>query len=462
METSATKQNVFMRYFDKRLTTSKFTAKEILALYLPMLLDQFSIFGMNMLSSAMVSASSQEAISAISLVGTIAYLLVSMFSALSTGGTVLVAQAKGRGLDDEIRKSCGQTILVASSMGIIVTGLLVFGAPLMVSLFFSDAAPIIVDYGIIYLKLYGWALFPFAVFNSISCCFAGMGKAKHCLSLSVIINLVHLVMSFLMINVLDMGIYGTGYSLIVARGVGALAAVILMFFTNSQASGALRFRDLLYLSMDFIKKIIPLALPIILGSIMSNGGALLTNSYIASLEVDAIAAHSITNSVFSLFTLSGFALMTLTTTVCGQCIGSKDYDLARHYVRQFIRIGRLALIVNSAIVAPFLPLLLLMYQPSATVQPIIYQLLVIGLISAIALYCNDQLLPTCLRAAGDATYTTVASLVVMWIVRVALGYFLTITCGIGIYAVWIINIIQYFFDTLIFSRRLKGNKWQKM
>ena len=57
METSATKQNVFMRYFDKRLTTSKFTAKEILALYLPMLLDHFSIFGMNMLSSAAESLS---------------------------------------------------------------------------------------------------------------------------------------------------------------------------------------------------------------------------------------------------------------------------------------------------------------------------------------------------------------------------------------------------------------------
>ena len=462
METAVKKPNMFMRYFDKRLTTSKFTAKEILALYLPMLLDQFSIFGMNMLTSAMVSASSQEAISAISLTSTIAYLLVSLFSALSSGGTVLVAQAKGRGMEDEIRKSCGQTILIASSMVMLATALLVCCSGFMVNLFFGDAAPVILEYGAIYLRLYGWSLFPFAIFNSISCCFAGMGKAKHCLTLSIIINLVYLIMSFVLINILNLGIYGTGYSLIIARGVGALAAIILMFFVGGSESGCLRFRDLLYLSNEFVKKIIRLALPIVLGSIMSNGGALLTNSYIAGLPSDQIAAHSITNSIFSIFTLSGYALLSLTTTICGQCIGSKDYDLAKHYVKQFTRIGRLALLANVVVVAPFLPLLMLMYQPSASVQPIIYQLLGIGVASAIALYCNDLLIPTCLRAAGDATYTTVASLVVMWIVRVALGYFLTITCGIGIYAVWIINIIQYFFDTLIFSRRLKGNKWQKM
>ena len=68
MEASVKKPNFLMRGLESRLTISQFTAKQILALYLPMLLDQFSVYGMSLLSSSMVSASSQEAISAMSLV----------------------------------------------------------------------------------------------------------------------------------------------------------------------------------------------------------------------------------------------------------------------------------------------------------------------------------------------------------------------------------------------------------
>ena len=337
MEASVKKPNFLMRGLESRLTISQFTAKQILALYLPMLLDQFSVYGMSLLSSSMVSASSQEAISAMSLVSALSYLLVSMFAALSTGGTVLVAQAKGRGDELGLRRACGQTILLTCSMGLVITGVLYFGAGFLVETFYGGAAPLIVEYGIIYLKLYGLSLFPLAIFNSISCCFAGMGKSKHCLVLSVIINVVHLIMSFIFINMMKMGISGIGYAYIVARLVGGLVTIVMIFLVRN---ADLRFKDLWYLSWDFVKKILRPAIPVIVGAIMSNGGSILANSYIAPLEVNAVAAHSIAGSIFGMFMLTTYGLMTLTTTVCGQCIGAKNYDLSKHYVKQFSRLGR--------------------------------------------------------------------------------------------------------------------------
>ena len=72
MDTTVKKTNVFMRAMDKRLTTSQFTAKQIMSLFVPMLLDQFSVYAIDILSAAMVSASSQEAISAMGLVSSLA------------------------------------------------------------------------------------------------------------------------------------------------------------------------------------------------------------------------------------------------------------------------------------------------------------------------------------------------------------------------------------------------------
>ncbi len=450
-----------MRFLDKRLTTSQFEAKQIVALYLPMLLDQFSIFGMNMLSSAMVSASSQDAISAMSLSGTLAFLLVTLFSSLTSAGTVLVAQAKGRGDETEIRHACGQTVALATVMGMVANALLVLGAGFLVSIFFGNAAPVIVEYGTIYLQLYGWSLLPFAIFNSISCCFAGMGKAKYCLTLSIIINAVHLVMSFVFINVMDMGIRGTGYSLIVARAIGALAAIFLMFFFGDKNS-RMHLKDLFYLSFEFIRKLMKLALPIVLGALFTHGGQLLTNSYVSSLPTDQLAAHSIGGSVYNLMLITSSAMVSLATTICGQCIGLKNYDLAKHYIRQFVRLGRVALVANILVVAPLLPLLMMMYQPAPEIVPTIYRLLAIAAVSATALYCNALLQPVCLRAAGDATFTTITSLTVMWIVKVFIGYFLAIICGFGVYGVWAILILDYSANSTVFSLRLKGNKWHKM
>ena len=120
------------------------------------------------------------------------------------------------------------------------------------------------------------------------------------------------------------------------------------------------------------------------------------------------------------------------------------------------------MIANTAVIVPLLPLMMVMYQPSAEAKPIIHQLLIIGCLSTIALYCDELLLSTCLSAAGDATFTTATSLSVMWVCSVGLGYFLTVICKFGIYGAWIPNIVCYTCNTIIYSRRLKGEKWKKM
>lgn len=449
-----------MRFLDKRLTTSQFTAKQILDLYVPMVLDQFSIFAIGILSSAMVSASSQEAISATSLVNSLAFMVTALFTAMSTGGTVLVAQAKGRENLDEIRKACGQTVLLTTLVGVISTTILVGFASPIVHALFGETNPVIVEYGIIYLKLYGWSFVPFAIFNSISCCFRGIGQAKHCLVLTLIINITHLFFSFLFINILDMGIAGSGYSFIVARVIGAIGAVILMF--KPSQNSLMQLKNLLYLSPKFLKTIFALALPFAMEQMLFNAGQLMTSTYVAKLPDDSIAAHGIALSVLNLLFIAAYALQNLVMTVCGQCIGAKNYDLAKHYVKQITRFGRVAILLNALVVFPLLPLLMILYQPSVTVEPIVYQLLVIGTAANVALWCDGYLIPACLRAAGDATFTTVTCLLSMWTARVVIGYLLTITLGIGIYGVWLTYFIEYSIRIVVFRIRLKNNHWQKM
>jgi len=68
-------------------------------------------------------------------------------------------------------------------------------------------------------------------------------------------------------------------------------------------------------------------------------------------------------------------------------------------------------------------------------------------------------MPSALRAAGDSKFTSIASLLSMWLLRVILGYILGITLGFGITGVWVAMIVEWGVRGIIFGWRFKGKKW---
>jgi Na+-driven multidrug efflux pump len=66
-----------------------------------------------------------------------------------------------------------------------------------------------------------------------------------------------------------------------------------------------------------------------------------------------------------------------------------------------------------------------------------------------------------LRAAGDAKFTSVASLVSMWLFRIVMGYVFGVTLGFGVIGVWAAMVAEWGVRALIFTLRLRGDKWYK-
>ena len=69
------------------------------------------------------------------------------------------------------------------------------------------------------------------------------------------------------------------------------------------------------------------------------------------------------------------------------------------------------------------------------------------------------IVPSSLRAAGDSKYTSVVSLLSMWLFRVALGYVLGILLNFGIMGVWVAMIGECGVRGIIFMIRFHGQKW---
>ena len=287
--------------------------------------------------------------------------------------------------------------------------------------------------------------------------FRGTGATKICLRLTIIINLIHLLGSMLFLNVMKLDIIGTALSLNVARFIGGTVAMWALMHPHS----AMRVfpSDIFKIDWGILRSVFKVGIPFAVEQIFFNGGSLIVQTYIVNLGTESVAANAVTNSSFAIIYSAGLAVGTLSITVVGQCIGAGDQKLARWYGRKMILLGTAMVVLSILIFLPLQPLILKLYQAPDNTLSIIYTLLLTAIVPMPFFWPSSNIMPCILRAAGDATFSSLVSLVTMWIVRVGLGWVFSILLGLGVQGVWIAMGAEWAVRTFIFWLRFRGKKW---
>lgn len=445
------------RFLEKQLGSRQFTYGKIFSMLLPLLLDHYFINGISLLTTAMISSSSQDSVSAISLISPMSTMIWAIFNAISVGGTVIVAQYKGRGDKEKIREAGGQVMMATSMIAIVLSGVLISCSDILVQFLFGAADPVVIKKASVYLIGVAISQIPFSVYMGVFSTFRGMGATKMCLRLTLIINVIHLIGSFIFLNVMHLDILGTILSLNIARLIGGIAAVWMIMHRKS----VLRIfpRNIFKINKPILKSVFKLGIPFAMEQIFFNGGSMLVQTYIVQLGTISIAANAISNSAFAILYSAGLAVSTLATTIVGQCIGAGEKKLARHYGRKMVWLGTAINLLSIVIFFPFMPLILKLYQAPKETVSIIYKLLITAIIPMPFFWSFSNVLPSVLRSAGDATFTSVVSLITMWAVRVGLGYVFTISLGFNVQGIWICMGIEWVVRTVVFYLRYRSDVW---
>ena len=446
-------------WLERHLTTQQFTFAQLWRMFVPLVFDQLFIYLINILSVSMVSSSGEAAVAAVSMVGSLGMIISAVFAGLSTGGSILVAQARGAQDDERVRQCIGQTILLAGAAAVAATAAFAGFAGPMVRALYPMAEPLLIEYASQYLFLISLSYIPYALYNAIFSIYRGLGDSKSSLALTIVINSTHLVCSFVCINGLQLGVTGSGLSYIIARVVGAGMAVLWLFHMRNPVG--MRFGYLLRVSHAIQRGIFRVGLPMSLEQILFQAGAVVAQLYIATLSTATIAANGIAASAYNLYYATAFALTTLTTTVCGQCFGAHLPDLAQQYCASFTKMGRVLILGTVLVVSPFMPLVLRLYSPSAEALPQIYLALGIGAVLMPMVWSDAYVPPSAMRAAGDSLAVTIISLMAMWIGRVLVGGVLTIPCGLGIAGVWLSYGAEWLLRLILFRARLRSGRWMR-
>ncbi|WP_068782613.1 MATE family efflux transporter [Paenibacillus sp. GM2] len=448
-------KSVFL--LNKYFTGEVLDYKQIIAIIIPILVDQAFIILMSLLNTAMISSSGVAAVSAVSMVDSLNIFLINVFVAVATGGTVIVAQYKGSGNDKMVSKSAAQAISAVAIISVFISVfVIIFHMPTL-NLLFGRAEGDVLQNAKIYL-IGSCISYPFiAIFQAVNGALRGVAETKACLGLSLIMNVTFLCLNILFITVLDFGVMGLIVSMLTARILGMVTSVIYLLKYNQ----TLRFKikNALRLNFSILRKIMFIGIPFAAEQMFFNGGKLLTQTFIVQLGTLAITVNAIGGSISLLFQIGANALSIAIVTVVGQCIGRRNIADARKYVKSFLGLSTVFFIIGDIILLPLFPFIVRLFSPPAEIIPTIFQLTVLIAIAQPLFWSFSFITPSALRAAGDSNFTSISSLLSMWLLRVILGYLLGITLGFGIMGVWIAMVTEWVIRGSIFMWRFKGEKW---
>lgn len=441
-----------------QLSSSQFTYSEILNMLFPLILDMFFIQLINMLTTSMISSSSQASVSAVSLINPISTLIIYFINSVAAGGTVVVAQYKGQENAKKIHETAYHTVTVTFVIALIISFTCMICAKPIVYLLFSAAEPIVIEKSILYLAGISFSIIIFSLYAGVFAVFRGIGENKICLRLTVMINFAYLVLSLLLVNLLHLDIIGTLLALIAARMIGSAAAVYHLFIKKNRIL-PLRLRHMFQFNKAIFCSMLKISIPFASEQLFFYGGTIIVQAYMVLLGTETLAANAIASSLYYLIFSAPLAIGNLATTVIGQCIGAGKQDLARQYGKRMLSLGTLMIVLSALVFLPILPVLVHMFHPEPSSIPIIYRLLFITVTASPLFWSMSNVMPYVLRSAGDAVYSSIVSLITMWAIRVGAGYLLAITFQWGIYGVWVCMILEWVIRYPLFFLRFRGHRW---
>ncbi|MCA1294806.1 MATE family efflux transporter [Paenibacillus sp. alder61] len=431
--------------------------RQIIALFIPILIDQAFIVGLNLVNTAMISSSGVAAVSAVNMVDSLNIFLINVFVAVATGGTVVVAQYKGSGNDSMVSRASAATVtavaMIALAIGLLIMG---FHNPVL-NVLFGTASAEVLGNARVYLIGSSISYAGIAVVQAVCGALRGIGKTRASLALSLIMNLLYVLLNIVFITLLHMGVVGMTIAVNIARYAGAACALYYLF--KLDVTLHLRIRDLFHFPLSMLRKIMFIGVPFAAEQMFFNGGKLLTQVFIVSLGTYAIATNAISGSLAMVFQIPASAMSLAIVTVVGQCIGRGNIADARKFIKSFLWLGSISLALIGLILMPFFRPLVGLFDPPPEIVDDIFLVLLVNTLAQVPLWAISFILPSALRAAGDSKFTSITSMLTMWLFRVILGYILGITLNFGILGVWLAMNCEWGVRGAIFLWRFRGKKW---
>ena len=437
----------------------QFENKALLALLLPVIVEQLLNSFMGMADTMMVSNVGSAALSAVSLVDSINNLVIQVFAAMAAGAAIICSQYLGSRDEKGSNKAARQIVFTVFIISMLLTVVcLIFRVPLL-HIIFGKVEKEVMDNSLIYFFITVLS-YPFlAMFNAGSAFYRADGNSRFPMMISVISNVMNIVGNAILIFGFGMGIVGAAISTLASR----IFCAIVIFYYLRKPKQKIVVKN--YLSIrpeaSFIKKILAISIPSGIENGMFQFGKLAIQSTVSTMGTAAIAAQAMTNILEMLNGIVGIGVGIGLMTVVAQCVGAGRREEAKYNILKLTFVGEIGVLTSCLLVyAATFPVTRLAGMDTASAKMCMQMMFAITCVKPIV--WTLSFVPAYgMRAAGDVQFSMIVSSITMWCCRVALCIFLVKVFHMGPMAVWIGMFADWTIRGVIFTTRFLSGKWLK-
>lgn len=447
------------------------TDKQIMRLAWPCIMENLFATLVGFIDTAMVGSLGAHATASIGAVAAFTWFMHSLVSAVSVGGTAIVARLVGAKEPEEAQKVTGQVFWMTLLFSGILTVFVQFFAPAVPMLMQADAS--LHRDSATYLRCLSLGYMINFTGMALGGLLRGAGDTRTPMVSGLIANIANVILNFFLIyesrtmNVLGLAIPMWG------AGMGVAGAAIASAVANSMAGGyvfirmlgkktviRLKICKLHELRFDVWKRILRIGVPAAVERCAVNIGQMVFSSMISSIGVVEIAAHTLAIQIEALGYMPAYGFATAATALVGQGLGAGDPDGAMYAGKRATWISVVLLSAVGVGTFIFAPYLIALFTPDASVR-------LVG--AALVRICSFEqpfnaytVLSGGLQGAGDTRKPMIYSFVSMWCVRIFFSWVFGVLLGLGVYAIWWCMVCDLGVRMVLLGRRFYQGKWKEI
>ena len=422
-----------MRVLKKFIGSKAFYAS-VVALILPMMVQQGITQFVNLLDNVMVGRLGTQPMSGVAIVNQIVFIFnLTIFGGLS-GASIFGAQFFGKGDREGVRSTFRFRLLFGAV--VVVLGMAVFlawGEDLF-SLYLDENASTpaelaaTLNYAKDYTAIIIWGFFPFMIVQCYSSVLRDAGETVGPMVSSMIAIFVNLIGNYLLIygsfGFPKLGVAGAALATVIARWS---EMAYLVFYAHRRKKkftflqGAYRsFR----IPLPLVRQIAVTGTPLLLNEVFWSIGTAMVSMCYATRGLTAVAATNINSTVWNLFAIVMAAMGNAIGILSGQLLGAGDIQGAKDTVRKLLFFSvAVNLLIGGAIVAVS-PLIPFIYNTEAVVRQTATHLLMISG-SFLPLSAFTQGSYFTIRSGGKTFITFLFDCVYTWVVCLSIAFLLS-------------------------------------
>lgn len=438
---------------------SLFTNRDLKNLVLPLFMEQLLTMLVGIADIFIVSFVGEAAVSGVSLVNSFNTIFIYLFTALASGGAVVISQYIGRN-EPKIAGEASSQLFTSSVLFSIVTAVLILliNRPLM-RMMFGQVEQDVMAACVTYLRISAYSYPALAIYNAGAALYRSFGKTSTTMYISLIANTINIAGNLIGVFVLKAGVAGVAYPSFISRTFSAIAITILCFGGKNPVQYHVKW--ILSWKKKLQYQMLRIAIPNGVESGVFQLVKVALSSVVALFGTYQIAANGIAQSIWGMAALVCVTMGPVFITVIGQCMGAGDTQAADYYFRKLLKITLLFSLVWNGLIFAVTPILMHFYSLAEETKHLVIVLVLIHNI------CNAVAFPFAdpfgkgLRATGDVKFTTAISLFTTVGVRLVFSVLFGITLNLGVVGIAYAMCLDWIFRGIIFWIRFKKNKWKQ-